>query len=313
MYFGCMLTITFGYVGLDRDPAQRPSAKEALKHPWLRGNSSERSTGKQMDLSVVQRIQRFAQNNRFKRSVLQLIAEELLSHTGAAPTAPAAEEETVCPLGDRGQPIVNGPASSSMLEIYKRLEFMGDAIDRDQAVEALARMGYRLRPSELHRLIEQVDTSGSGKVRRAAFAASQIDWSHLQQHSKAEWLKIAWHAFQHLDRDKDGVLRTSDIICSLRAKLPEDELQATIKQAMHDAGYGEGKGDECLQQQPSSRRRLQQSGLRWHCAFMECLGASLNANTSFSVLTASSSMNHPLRDSFNAVAQLQQFQFVGFC
>lgn len=40
-----------------RDPEKRPSAKEALKHPWLQGNSSERSAGKQIDLSVVQRIQ----------------------------------------------------------------------------------------------------------------------------------------------------------------------------------------------------------------------------------------------------------------
>jgi calcium-dependent protein kinase len=30
---------------LDRDPAKRPTAKQALEHPFLRGGSSERSTG----------------------------------------------------------------------------------------------------------------------------------------------------------------------------------------------------------------------------------------------------------------------------
>lgn len=43
---------------LHKDPAQRPSAKDALKHPWLRkGTVSERLRGKPLSLAVVQRIQ----------------------------------------------------------------------------------------------------------------------------------------------------------------------------------------------------------------------------------------------------------------
>lgn len=30
---------------LERDPERRPTAKQALEHPWLRGTSRERSTG----------------------------------------------------------------------------------------------------------------------------------------------------------------------------------------------------------------------------------------------------------------------------
>ena len=42
---------------LERDPAKRPSAKQALQHPWLQGHAGERPLGKPLSLSVVQRIQ----------------------------------------------------------------------------------------------------------------------------------------------------------------------------------------------------------------------------------------------------------------
>ncbi|GLI66480.1 hypothetical protein VaNZ11_010324 [Volvox africanus] len=65
---------------LSREVGARPSAREALKHPWLQGDSSERSVGKQLSRSVVARIQRFASGSLLRRSVLKSIATELLSH-----------------------------------------------------------------------------------------------------------------------------------------------------------------------------------------------------------------------------------------
>lgn len=226
-----------------RDPDKRPSAKEALKHPWLQGNSSERSVGKQLDISVVARIQRFAQNNRFKRSVLRLIAEELLSRPGAmaAESALAAGQAGsmlagAAPSSSSGNPIIQDPHSKQMEEIFQQLELQGDAVDRETAAVALAKMGYQLEPSEIGRLLEQVDVSNSGRVRRAALAASQIDWRYLQQNRLSDWLEIAHRAFASLDHDSDGRLNVSEILSSLRAKLPPDELRLTVQQAMTAAG-----------------------------------------------------------------------------
>lgn len=42
---------------LNRDPAARPTAKQALSHPWVRGLVAERSIGQLLGRSVVQRIQ----------------------------------------------------------------------------------------------------------------------------------------------------------------------------------------------------------------------------------------------------------------
>jgi Ca2+-binding EF-hand superfamily protein len=89
---------------------------------------------------------------------------------------------------------------------------------------------------QVDRLVDQVDTSNSGRVRRSALAASQMDWHHLQQNNMQEWLEIARTAFAALDKDQDGFLRTEEIINSIRAKLPGDELMAVVRQAMEEAG-----------------------------------------------------------------------------
>jgi len=48
---GLLMMLTY------RDPKARPSAKDALQDPWLKGNSTERNQGKPIDATVVQRIQ----------------------------------------------------------------------------------------------------------------------------------------------------------------------------------------------------------------------------------------------------------------
>lgn len=205
-----------------RDPAKRPTAKEALSHPWLRGDSSERSAGKQIDASVVQRIQRFAQNSRFKRGVLRMIAEELLAHPGAAAALAAS---AAAQGGSAGEPAGGGGGSArggaggsgrrgavdadsaALRELLRKLELDAagaGAVDKARAAEAIAGMGFRLQPSELAQLVTMLDTSNSGKVRRAAVAASQIDFKHLQQSDADAWAEVARRVFSRLDADQDG-------------------------------------------------------------------------------------------------------------
>lgn len=62
---------------LVKDPLQRPSALQALKHSFLQDAPSKQD--RPLHHSVVQRIQRFAQNGVFKRRVLEHIAQDLVS------------------------------------------------------------------------------------------------------------------------------------------------------------------------------------------------------------------------------------------
>jgi serine/threonine protein kinase/Ca2+-binding EF-hand superfamily protein len=64
---------------LNKDPKQRPTAREALKDPWLLSTFHAGREGLgPLDSTVVQRLQRFAQANLLQRTILELVASELV-------------------------------------------------------------------------------------------------------------------------------------------------------------------------------------------------------------------------------------------
>lgn len=218
---------------LDKDPSKRPTAKEALKHPWLKGRIEERSSGRQLSLAVVQRIQRYSQSSLFKRSVLELIAEELLTEQEKTNKDGG---ESVCKLGPDARPVITDPSASALEYLYERLRMTDRAlIDRTALAEGLTEMGYKLTPSEVERLLDQLDSGKTGQVAKTQLAASQIDWGALQENQTERWLHLARQAFAGLDSDKDGVVSTEDMVCLLRHKLTPAEVEIAVRQALAEA------------------------------------------------------------------------------
>jgi calcium-dependent protein kinase len=75
MWLGLNHRVAFGMVTACLSPiCSLPlcCAQEALKHPFLAGDVSDRSKGKQLQRSIVARIQRYAAGSQLKRSVLQV-------------------------------------------------------------------------------------------------------------------------------------------------------------------------------------------------------------------------------------------------
>jgi calcium-dependent protein kinase len=238
---------------LERDHTKRPSAKEALKHPWLKGTIKERTKGPHLSLQVIERIQRYSHSSIFKRSVLEMIAEDLI----------AMEEEdanisnmtdndvnmmSICPLGEEGHPVIDTPHASPLEYLYERLKFIDkNLVDRSVLAEGLRDLGYKLTDDEVDRLLDQLDVSMTGQVNKSQLAASQIDWKYLQQNNTEKWLKYVYQVFSELDADKDGVLSAEEIMALLRRKLPPSEVEGALRDALAESARQKHRHDPATQ------------------------------------------------------------------
>lgn len=219
---------------LNKDPKKRPSAREALNHPWLKGSIKDRHRGTPLSLGVVQRIQRFSQASIFKRTVLELMAEELVE--SGKEDIGLDQSQIVCPLDSSTRALITHPDASPLEYLYERLKMMDKSIiDRKELGRGLTEMGYKLSEDELERLLDQLDANHTGQIKKMQFAASQIDWKALQRNNTERWIDHARKVFADLDIDGDGVLNCEEMTNLLRRKLPPAEVEGALRHAIAEA------------------------------------------------------------------------------
>jgi calcium-dependent protein kinase len=136
---------------LCRDPACRPTAAEALAHPWFNQldtepmqNGGGRGRGPLLD-TVVQRLQRFGTYGRLKQAALVEIA--------AASLPIAGDTDMV----------------REIKETFAELDADGDGrVPYAAMVDLLKRGDFDLSETEIEVLVSQMDSTEQGYVRCAA-------------------------------------------------------------------------------------------------------------------------------------------------
>ena len=122
--------------------------------------------------------------------------------------------------------------------LMKKVGFRkGKVFNKDSLVHGLNQLGYHMESEEVSTLMDRLslkkEDDGLGP---SEFIASQLDWKDLQKNNKDLWIECAKKAFEGLDASATGKISAETIVNSLRKKLPRDEVDYAVEDAMVEAG-----------------------------------------------------------------------------
>ncbi|KAF3603163.1 hypothetical protein F2Q69_00032829 [Brassica cretica] len=150
-------------------PAERLTAHEVLRHPWICENGV--APDRALDPAVLSRLKQFSAMNKLKKMALKVIAESL------------SEEEI-----------------AGLREMFQAMDTDNSgAITFDELKAGLRKYGSTLKDTEIHDLMEAADVDNSGTIDYSEFIAATI---HLNKLEREEHLVAA---FQYFDKDGSGV------------------------------------------------------------------------------------------------------------
>ncbi|KAL3693103.1 hypothetical protein R1sor_006754 [Riccia sorocarpa] len=160
---------------LIRDPLKRPTAREALMHPWIQEDGVAPDVP--LDPVVQTRLKKFSAMNKLKKLAIRVIAESL------------SEEEI-----------------SGLKELFKMVDTdNSNTITFEELRAALRRLGSVLQDAEIHELLNAADVDQNGVIDYGEFIAATVS---LKKVSQAENLH---RAFQYFDKDNSGYITRDEL------------------------------------------------------------------------------------------------------
>jgi len=203
---------------LIKDQNKRPSAAEALQHPWIQqaNQASKESMSSDVAMSALTNLQNFNAKSKLKQATYAFIASQLLSKQ---------EKEQID-------------------KVFRAMDLNGDGkLQKDEIKQGYAEyFGRNLTDDEVDEMFNKVDADGSGEIEYSEFVVATLNEKNLLSNNKLQT------AFKMFDKDGGGSISIEEIkqVLSFGQKLEESVVEQIIKQ-VDENGDGEISYDEFAQ------------------------------------------------------------------
>jgi len=203
---------------LIKDQQKRPSANEALQHPWIAqaNQLTKENVSSDVAMSALTNLQNFNAQSKLKQATYAFIASQLLSKQ---------EKEQID-------------------KVFRAMDINGDGkLSKSEIKAGYAEFfGRQLSDAEVDEMFEKVDADGSGEIEYSEFVVATLNEKNLLSNNKLQT------AFKMFDKDGGGSISIDEIkqVLSFGQNLEEEVVQQIIKQV--DAnGDGEISYEEFAQ------------------------------------------------------------------
>jgi len=200
---------------LTKEQDKRPSAEQALQHPWILNaqKASKEALSQDVAMGALSNLKSFNADSKLKQATFAFIASQLLSKN---------EKESID-------------------KVFRAMDVNGDGkLSKEEIKNGYAEyFGKSLSDEEIDEMFDKVDADGSGAIDYSEFVVATMNEKNLLSNNKLQT------AFKMFDKDGGGSISVDEIkqVLSFGQNLDEEVVNQIIKQV--DAnGDGEISFDE---------------------------------------------------------------------